>query len=978
MKKLRLLFIVFLFAGHELPAQGFNSTNGRNHPELDWQTAETEHFLIMYPARLAGIEAEAAPIAEETYRALSENLGVTFNRKIRMYLSDEDEINNGYAVPFKNAYTNMWVRTNDYSEVWTGGEKWLRKIIAHELTHIFHFEATRTNMGLWQYAIANPLPRTWAEGMAQYQTEDWDSQRGDRWLRKAIFDSRLNYNDEQSIENGRLMYAFGNSQLRYFTEKYGDSTLVNLLDHREKFLGVFKYHDFGKAFREVVDGGYSAFYEDWLKHMNVYYYTLASQMERVDSLEAERFPLPGQFMYDAALSPDDSLVAVISIPAISRPVRSLYIVKNDSTQQIVKAAEGRMNPDLYWSRDGKTIYFSRLARGEHSSLFHDIFALDRDTGREARITHNRKARYPAGAPGENQIAYIVNENGTGNLFMYNAGTGVEERITRHEDNIQILWLTWIPGRQSWLFHRFDADGNRNLVLLNYETGTETVIDSGEIDNRKPVLSPDGNQVAYTSLRDEVPNVFIYDFNEGTETRFTNLFTGGEVYGWMAERDTLNFEQLLIRASETKRGDQLHWVNRDRTLYQPEISIPESYSRWRNKQPPVKIPSQVEPDESLVTDRYKYRSFKNLSHAATIALPYYANRNDWGLFATTNWNEPLGKHAFSALGWLSVASPAERSYGSVNYLNNQFYPSLIFSLYRLPERARFYGARFLVEELTGGDIKMRIPLDALETPSYQYGFADFRLRHVLMNPYGRDYFEDIPELPVPESARQTDLQAALQIKKQRPWRDHAIHPLDGYGARLSLTGAEKIFGSETRFLTADLNTFALFPSIGLHRIYAQARFQVRWGEALPQNFIGFSRYDNINLNLPDEVPLQFFDEAERIRGYRSLVAGRQVAFGSLEYRIPLLQSLQTRILGVVDFGSTSLSFFSDAGVVWNARQADGLRGTETRWGAGAEIKNSIRFLGILFSHAIGAAQPVENVFENDDVDLYYRIKAAVPF
>ena len=150
MKKF-LSTIFCLFIPVILLAQGFNSRNGRNHPELKWMMAETEHFKIMYPRRIAGIEAQAAAIAEESYKALSANLNTTFEDKIRIYLSDEDEINNGFAVPIGNGYTDIWVDLNDYADIWTGEVKWLRKVLAHELAHIFHFKAVEGNIGFWQY-----------------------------------------------------------------------------------------------------------------------------------------------------------------------------------------------------------------------------------------------------------------------------------------------------------------------------------------------------------------------------------------------------------------------------------------------------------------------------------------------------------------------------------------------------------------------------------------------------------------------------------------------------------------------------------------------------------------------------------------------------------------------------------------------------------------------------------------------------------
>jgi Tol biopolymer transport system component len=976
MKFIAALFTATFFFGTGLFAQGFNSFSSRNHPYLKWQVAETEHFRIMYPERISGIEVQAAAIAEASYTALSRNLDVTFEKKIPIYLSDEDEIINGFANPIGKGYTMIWVNLNDYADNWTGSVKWLRKVIAHELGHIFHFKAIWSNMALWQYTFAEPLPRFWTEGLAQYQTELWDSQRGDRWLRKAIFDSRPGYNDGQSSENGRLMYASGNSQLRYFTETYGDSSLANLLAHREKILGIFEYHDFYGGFRKIVDGGYSSFYEDWRKHMNIYYNTLASQMERTDSLNADRLIVPGQVYYDMALSADDSLLAVLSLPSLQRPVRRLYIVSNDSTRSSRIAAEGNINPDLSWSHDGKTLYYSRTSRGEHSSLVNDLYSLDVDSGKETRITQSRRARYPVQGPDENSIGYIVNTQGTGNLFIRNIETGIEEQVTRYTGDIQLIHPVWIPGRERWLYHRFGADGSRHMVLLNPKTGEKILLDSADTDNSKFVLKPDGTQIAYTSLREEVPNVFIYDLESGEERRVTRLFTGGEVYGWSAPTDSLPEGRLLIEASETKRRDYAWWIDAGRSTIDREPKVPGEYATWRYKQAPHWIPFSMEPDESLISDRYRYRSFRNITHAASIALPYYADNHNWGLFGTTGWFEPLAKHMIAGTGILSFGD-IDQSFGVLSYINNQLYPTFTTSIYKIPGSGFFYGDRFLVEELTGAEIAMNLPLDALEAP-YQTGSLFARMRHVLVKPYDQDRFSGTFLLPQPRQANQTDLTVGMIVKKQRPWRNNLIHPLDGWGLRAMITGAEQIPGSDVRFATADVSSYTVLPGAGLQRFYMHARFQQQWGTPLPQDFIGFSRMDNINLNLPGEMPLDLFSEAERVRGFRDFVAGNRVMFGSLEYRIPFIPSLETSVLGLVDLGSTSLSLFTDAGVVWNARLTDGTTGTEQRWGAGAELKNELTLFGIQFAHAFGIAQPAQELFTDTEPDLYYRVRAVVPF
>ncbi|WP_069130503.1 BamA/TamA family outer membrane protein [Rhodohalobacter halophilus] len=975
MKTVSTLFLLLIVFTADLSAQGFNSLNGRNHPYLNWQVAETEHFKIIYPDRIGEIISQAAAVAEESYSALSSNLEVEFSKKIPIYLSDEDEIVNGFANPIGKGYTAIWVNLNDYADTWTGSEKWLRKVIAHELGHIFHFKAVWSDFGLLNYLIADPLPRHWTEGLAQYQTEYWDSQRGDRWLRKAIFDSRPGFNDGQSIENGRLLYAVGNSQLRYFTETYGDSSLVNLLSHRDKALGL-EYHDFNSAFDEIVDGGYRSFYEEWRKHMNIYYNSLASQMERTDSLGTDKISLPGQFYFDMAVSPDGSQLAVLSLQSLARPVRYLHIVENDSTRSSRKVTEGSINSDLSWSSDGSAIYYSRTVRGERSSLLNDVYRLEVESGKEERLTHSRRAKYPTPGPLEDTIAYIVNENGTGNLFQLDLVTGEENRITNYRGDIQVIHPVWVRTKQAWLIHKFDEMGNRLMVLVDPLSGRETVIDHGDVDNRRFVLNPAGNKVAFTSLRDEVPNVFLYDFETETEQRVTNLFTGGEAYGWFTLQDSLQSEKLIVKASESKRSDQIYFVDANRSYYSGDYELNPAYASWRDKQAPNWIPSSVEPNQALIQDRYDYQPLKNIKHAATIVLPYYGDSENWGLFGTVGFTEPLGKHLIATTGNLSFGNP-DHSYGILSYINNQLYPTISTSIYKTPGNAYFYGDTFLVEELIGGDITVNLPVDAFEAP-YQNGSVYARLRHVLVRPFDRDAFSDSFLTPVPERARQSDLTIGFQIKKQRPWRNNVIHPLDGWGVRGLLTGAEKMLGSDVRFATADLSAYSVFPSIGLQRFYVYGRYQQQWGSPLPQDFIGFSRLDNIHLNLPGEVPLDLFNQAERVRGYRSFIAGNRVAFGSIEYRVPFLPSLNTTILGLIDLGSTSVSLFTDAGVVWNARFEDGSTGNEERWGAGAELKNSLNFGGIRIAHAIGIAQPTKELFTDADYDLYYRVRATVPF
>lgn len=971
-----ILWILLSLISVDTAAQGFNSVNGRNHPYLNWKTAETEHFNITLPDYLSGLETRVAAIAEESYQVLSNNLSVEFEEKIRIYLSDVDEINNGFAVPIGNGYTHIWVNLNDFAEQSTGSEKWLRKVIAHELAHIFHYEATRTNLGLLNYVIGDPTPGFWTEGLAQYQTENWDAQRGDRWLRRAIFDSRPDYRDNESYYNPWLMYASGNSQMRYFAETYGDSTVAELLSQREKLFGLLEVHDAKKAFNETIGKSYSEFYDEWLKHINIYYFSLASQMDRLDSLGVKPENLPGQYYFDLRYSPDQTRIAVLSQPSLQRPVRQLYIVQNDSIRNFTVMAEGAIRYGMDWSPDGATLLYARRVRGGNSALINDIFLLDVDSGGERRLTHTRRARYPVFGPGGNEIAYIVNENGTGNVFIRNLDSQTERRVSHNSGDTQLIHLKWNRERNELIYQRFDEEGKRELVILDPVSGGERVLDSGPYDNRMPVVSPDGSRIAFTSFRDEVPNVFIYNLESDSVRRVTYQFTGAEALDWLPDTNSNGMGHLVIKATETKRKEEVFIVDASISVKTATPRIPKSYSVWRSHSPPHTLASRIDPDESLIERRYSYHFLKNITHTVSFAFPYYRSKGDWGIFGLTSWAEPLGKHLIFGGGALSFPDPSD-SYGFFTYINNQLYPSIHFNIYRMPGNARFYGSNFLVNELAGTDVSVIWPLDFFES-SYQRSQFGLRLRYTTIKPYTWGEFKDTPLITIPETGRQTDLRLSWSLKRQKPYVHNLIHPLDGYGIRMTVTGSEKIFGSELSFLTTDLSAYTVLPGVGKHRIYLYGRFQSQLGAPLPQDFIGFSRYDNIDLPLPHETIFFQAFEAERVRGYREFAAGKHIGFASAEYRIPFLPSLKTTLLGFLQFGPTSLTLFMDAGIVLEPGSIVGRVQRTRRLGVGSEIKNRVSLGPLQFVHSFGLAQPHYDLTGFESYDLYYRVKASVPF
>ncbi|HEX7071597.1 MAG TPA: hypothetical protein VF190_12355 [Rhodothermales bacterium] len=957
-------------------AQGFLVYSGRNHPELKWRVASTEHFRIVYPRHLEGIAAEAAPIAEASYATLSANLGVAFEKPIRIYLSDEDEISNGFAVRLGNGHTNIWVHQNDL-EQWTGPDKWLRRVIAHELAHVFHYRAIRSNAGLLQFLMANPIPPFWAEGIAQYQTETWNAQRGDRWLRTAVLDDRLSYSDGTSIWNGRLMYALGHSQVRYFATTYGDSALSRMLAHRAKrLLGIFRVHDFGSAMKATIDQSYRQFYDDWRRHVNVYYNTLAGQMESVDSLAFDPVSVPGNYVEDLQFSPDTSLLAAVVVTSVRRPVRRL-VVMNRASKETRVVAEGAIGTPVSWSPDGTRIAFNRRVRGPHGSLLNDLFVVDASGSRERRLTHGRRAISPTFSPDGRRLAFAGSEGGTADVFVLDLDSGVESRLTRFERDTQLAHLRWQPDGDLIALSRFAADGTRDVAIVDTRTGEMRSLTSGAHDDRSPVWSPDGAAIAYTSFRDDVPNVFVRRLDAGSEERVTRVDVGASATHWLPPDSTHARGRIVVVSNATKEGDRSYAIAAERRSPDRPIEGPWEYTRWTEKKPPSVVPLVHAPDPSLVLETRPYRSLRNVTHAFSLALPYYNSADDWGVFGVTSWIEPLGKHVFAAIGGLSIASPADESYFVGSYVNNQLYPTIALTGYRFPGSARVYGNDLLLERYSGADVVVRWPLDWLPRP-YTSTEGGVRLRLAAFDPINlEDIVENLDDLPPPERGEQADVTIAWQRKRLRPYVHNVVHPLDGFGLRLRATTAGAVLGTEKTFVRGDASAYVVLGDgflPALHRVFVYGRAQAQWGDSFPQDYLGFSRYDELRIDLPGAERLLTGDE-ERVRGYRRYAIGDRVLFGSIEYRVPVLSSLQTRLFGVISLGATTVSGFADAGAVWSGADFEN---ADRRLGAGVEVKNAIRIGRVFeFSHALGIGWPLyeEPGAENE---IYYRIRTSLPF
>ncbi|MCD4690058.1 hypothetical protein K8S17_01210 [bacterium] len=158
---------------------------GRNkiqYETFDWQIIHTAHFDVYYYEGGEDVADAVCRIAEESNDALEDLFGheLTAVIPIIVYASHNEfqqtnvlsshvgEGMGGFIELFKNRVVIPF----------TGSYNGLRHVVHHELTHVFMFDIVYRGLAesIIRQAYFNPVPLWFAEGLAEFASQGWDTQ----------------------------------------------------------------------------------------------------------------------------------------------------------------------------------------------------------------------------------------------------------------------------------------------------------------------------------------------------------------------------------------------------------------------------------------------------------------------------------------------------------------------------------------------------------------------------------------------------------------------------------------------------------------------------------------------------------------------------------------------------------------------------------------------------------------------------------
>ena len=340
-----------------------------NHPEIDWQTIETEHFKIHFYDDTEILAREAAGILEEIYPPVTELYQFEPNEKTHIIFTDTEDVANGIAYYYDNKIV-IWASPLDIAL--RGSHKWLENVLTHEFVHIISIQkamkAGRTFPGayfqwigyeeethqnvLYGYpnsVVSYPVPGVavppWlAEGTAQFMYQDanwdnWDSHR-DMLLRDRVIHNsmqtmaELNTFGKCGIGN-ESVYNTGYAFVNFIVDQFGAEALSKIMNELSK---PFNY-SIDKILEKVTGLNGKELYEQFSNDIKITY------KEQIATLKANQ--------------------------------NNIDILRNRGTANLYPK----------WSNDGKKIaYISNKDNDFFSQT--DLFIYDIGSEKKEKIAHN--------------------------------------------------------------------------------------------------------------------------------------------------------------------------------------------------------------------------------------------------------------------------------------------------------------------------------------------------------------------------------------------------------------------------------------------------------------------------------------------------------------------------------------------------------------------------------------------------------------
>ncbi len=895
-----------------------------NHPEIDWQTIETEHFRIHFYTGTEGSAREGITVAEQVYSKVTELYSFEPKNKTDIIFKDTDDISNGAAYYYDNKIV-IWTSPLDFEL--RGSHRWLQNVITHEFTHIVSiqkamkfgkrfpgayaqwvgYEKEKRKDVLYGYPniiVSYPLPGTvvppWlAEGTAQFMYSDanwdiWDTTR-DMILRDRVLNGNLlswteiNTFGKSGIGN-ESVYNIGFALCRYIAVKYGPESFKKIMTSLASPLNF----SINRAVKHAVGNDGKTVYKNF-RNVLENRYDLLTREVRAFERKGRTLESKGSANLFPLWSPDGQKIAFLSNRDHDYFGDTDLYIHNLKTGRSYRISKG-VHSKPSWHSGGNILYYSRKAKwpNKQGSKYYDLYEFNLDTKIEARLTVDARAFSPVYIADDSTIVYLATYDGEQNIFKINLKTRTTQRLTDLASRRMISGLVYDPNRK-WIL--FDVTDNhfRNIEYLSLKDSVMgIVLGNPEWDERHPTLQQNG-AIVYADDRSGIYN--LYYLGKEKQGYITNV-SGG------AFMPDISMEGRIVYANyENGRYnisilDTLNFIEDNRVGYSPTY-----FQRNGHLTGPIT-------GQSIVPAVPYEDRFPTMFIMPKLMMDYGTVKTGFYFYSS----EILDR--LSLIGGASINSQRDLDL-FFNFEFRRFFPTLFFETYYLTRNTEEKSA-FTVYEL---DSNLRFQLlqfrGGIKYPLFSTELELFGS----WNRYRAFIKEQVVGMPIEgglayDYYKGAEVGLVWSLKNVKRRADNNINPSGGYELGMDIAAEQNRFIkglnlSDAGTLVPNYSNNDLIRIEGSGVYHLEFPSTDRWtlSTSVIFGWISDAKVDSFFYFFGGGMP--------GLMGYPFYsLGGTQKVIGRLDFRIPLFKGIHIP-LGWFTLQNGVLGFILQAGDAWNS-------------------------------------------------------------
>lgn len=615
-------------------------------PELEWFTAETEHFYIHYYKGEDSVLNVVADYSERAYRILTEKYNWQPGDKIHLVMSETEDIANGMATVFPYNTVYIYLIPPEVDSVIGFYDNWLYLLIVHELTHIIQLDQARgpaeflrnifgrTPFTLFPPFTAFPnalMPQWLIEGIATY--EESNETAGGR-LNAALMNSMMEYavreNRAPSIGkgNGEIIewpwhsfpYFYGGRFYSFLSKNYGEKAIT--LFH-EKYSGLFFPFLLNYTSSKITGYSLSLLWNQWLEDEKKMY----GGAQPVISDEAKRITVNGYFNRGVRISPDMRFIAYSKVNPQEYP--SVYIFDKEKGRE-KRVFLRNYGSGMSWSKDSDKIYFTQLDNYNTFYTYSDLYSYSLSSKKINRITKGmRITEFDISPDGKTGTGILI-KNGTRTLVVVDLNSGVINELLRGSLEEGYYNPRFSPDGKKIIFTDWSIYGFYDIAYINLLNGEVISLPLPPAFNIFPLWSHDGEAIYFSSDMDGEQSLYYYVLSQNKLYKYKGIRR--PVY----EFDINENEKKVYFVGYSADGFDIYEADLDISKFQ-EVAQEDIKGR-------TALEENV--SENVVLKESAYSGLKYLYPRFWMPLVFYGETEGWYFNFITMNQDPLSTHSYS--------------------------------------------------------------------------------------------------------------------------------------------------------------------------------------------------------------------------------------------------------------------------------------------------------------------------------------------